>query len=282
MKYILFMCSGQSGHTALAHVLDGHRNIIIGEEIGCFIKCVKRGWNDEKIIEAVKKSSSQVKRNIRQYGTKERAFGSWRHRLGTVSKWTGAAKDLQVVGDKIGWDMVKFYAPKRDAVASGQITQELYDGLDPINKFIRRTGFEVKILHCIRNPMDHVSSWYLGRKESRKKSAITLRQAIERLDSENDIFKTVYDKNSDIIYRVYLESLINSTRPEMHRVMQFLDLAPSHAYLDGCERVLFSEPREKRHSVNWSDEDIRYLKEVMGRYEWYSYYKERDLCLKNS
>lgn len=258
MNFCKFVCPGQTGHTVLAHILDSHPDCIIAEESKLVTRIVKRSWSLDKVIDRVKASSSQVMDVYKEYGTYERPFGSYRNKFGQITKWNGRYRDLKVIGDKHGWDLLSKNRPN------------LFEIME------RRLEIPVKVIHMVRDPFEIVSSWYLGHIESnKKKSEPRIELKIDDLEKIHALSKLLcYDSKFPNVILVKLEDLIEYPRNSLIRISDFLGLDLNEEVMKGAEQVLFKSPRSYKRQVPWNRDHIKTVNEMIERYEFLEGYKQ--------
>lgn len=251
MIYCRFICSGQSGHTVLSHILDSHPNCIISEEVGIVTKVTRRDWKLAEIITRIEESSDQVMRVYAACGTWERPYGSYRNKFGRLTEWNGRHKDLKVIGDKCGWDCLD--RPKS--------TETLE----------RRLGIPVKTICLLRNPFDLISSMYLGHKKSRKrKDEPSLVKQIEDIKILTERLDSLINSNTLV---VKLEDLIFNPIDNIKNIFKFLTLNEYLPTLLAAQGVLFKSPKSQRNRVPWKRKEVSEVFNLINKYEFYKGYK---------
>lgn len=251
MIYCRFICSGQTGHTVLAHILDSHPDCIISEE--CFIvtKVTRRDWKLNPIVKRIEESSDQIMRTYSFYGKQERPYGSYRNKYGRLTEWNGRYRDLRVIGDKHGWDCL-------DRPKSTETLQ-------------RRLGIPVKTIALIRNPFDLISSIYAGHKRSKKIiSEPDLNKKIDEVEKLSNNINNLINKDT---YILRLEDLIEYPEKYLNRVFNFLGLKQYNPVIEAANKVLFSSPRSYRKQVPWKKKEIDRVFNIINKYDFYKGYK---------
>jgi hypothetical protein len=257
MIFFRFVCSGQCGHTVLAHIIDSHPNAMVSEESRVSTKVAYSKWEPEHALEVVKKSSKQVMNTYEKWGEVERPWGSYRNKFGKITEWNGKFEDLKVFGDKHGWDGI------------------LGGNSNLLFKTQRRMNTQMKVIHMVRNPYELISSWYLGHMSSSRKIDVTTvdKKVDDLIYFTEQLHEVCYERLFPDILLVKLEDLIHYTDDTLDSVFSFLGLDLPGDVLEGAKKVLFNNPREYRTQVPWTRITVKKVKEeLIDKYPFFGGY----------
>jgi len=247
-KFLTFACTGQSGHTILAAIIDAHPNAMISEELRVMRKMAKGRYSSPKeLFERVMLDS------------KNRVNGknTYRRKIGTIdSQYQGAfSRNLILLGDKCGWDSIGKYTER------GVKNRTLLEFQDNIK-------IPLLVIHALRNPFDLISNWVRGRKSS-------LSSQIEYFESTVEATQRIYydsDFPRDQIMQVRNEDLCAAPDVIIKDICIFLGLDPEKDFIGDCASIVFSKPNYRKGEVSWDDESIKKVEELVTKYKFLNGY----------
>lgn len=248
VNYCCFCCSGHSGHTIIAHIIDSHPDAIISEEMRVTYKIARRNWTKERIFEEIKKSSEQVARKALLYSQYKFPFGSWRYSLGCISPWQGQLRNRQVIGDKTGWDLIGPYLKDNNK-------NKLY--IRARNRLAKK-DMNMKVIVSLRNPFDLISTFYYGHLNSkRNRSTPILSEKIDYCRKFMEATQALcFDYKDELdLHVIRNEDLIANPKEEVSKLFKFLELEVDEYHLNTIKSFLFKKPRRKVDLVPWSEKD---------------------------
>lgn len=245
--FVTFACSGASGHTIIAAILDAHPNCMIGEEK----KVIHSKWPKDKVFQQCFKDSQNRVNSTKCY----------RNTIGKIpDQWQGKYhNELLVLGDKCGWDVV---GPRLD---SGPTTRRL----NRFRNVIKPTDH--KVIHVIRNPFDIVSAWHslkAGRKHEEHKRDIN--KAIDLYEKYARLIQGTYyemDFPLEKIIQIRNEDLCRNPEKEILKLSEFLELPINNSWLESSMRVV--RPVHRRiNEVIWPTPAKKRVDEIIKKY-WF-------------
>lgn len=222
--FCMFLGSPRSGSTLLGSLLDAHPNAVIATELDV-LKHLDRGFGRTQIYYLVVKRSEW-------FASRGSAWNDYQYSV--PGQWQGRFDTLRVLGDK------KAGATVLRLMAKPQLLQSLK----------RTIGKPIRFVHVIRNPYDNIATLHRkqgGSLEHRIERYFAMARAVVRLRDEI---------GSDAILDVRHESLLEDPRVWLTNICTYLNLNPSHKYLDDCSKIVHSSPRKSRHDVEWREEYI--------------------------
>jgi len=145
---------------------------------------------------------------------------------------------LMVVGDKCGWDAVSEYR-NRGA------TQDI------LTQFSAHMEMPVKTIVSLRHPLDNISTWVLSPKYKRiyADDNVRFRRMIRRYRRFHDAAEQLIE-GQDVFY-LYNEDLIANPNQTIQDLSDWLGLPPKRGWRRASALRVFSEPRQRRHQLNW-------------------------------
>jgi hypothetical protein len=242
--FLSFVCTGQSGHTIIAAIVDTHKHAMISEEKQVIRKFAKKRYAtvDEMYEEVIKDSTTRVQ------GT-----GSYRRRIGTIDgQWQGKYDgSIKVIGDKCGWDSIGRYKDR------GAKSKELLS-------FESWLGVPVKVIHALRNPYDIISNWTVGKPWPLKNSIKTFEQFAH--SSQKVCYDSDFPRES--ILQVRNEDLCRYPSDWIVEICHFLSLTPYPDYVDACASIIFKSPNRRISEVEWDSKSIEKVEKIINEYHF--------------
>ena len=121
----------------------------------------------------------------------------------------------------------------------------------------------LRLIHVVRNPFDMVARIAKqkikdGTDEERRAKATAY---IGRLAGIND---EVITRGGYPVLTVRQESLIADPRAELTGMCEFLGVEAPPDYLDACAGIVFPEPHQTRGLLEWSDEQVAAVEQVIA------------------
>ena len=235
----LFIGYGRSGHSLVGSLLDAHENALIAHELH-ILRLITQGKNQHEIYQAIVNfadESRQRRKNWMGYSYEIK------------NSWQGAFRQLRVIGDKKGAGTNVFIMNDPTLIA----------------RLIETFGERLKFIHVIRNPYDNIASIYTTFEKNKARPF-------------DEIIANYFDKASNVkrvkadgripVYDVHLEHLIARPGRTLERLCAFLSLTCSEDFLARCVEVIFKEPRPARFDVAWSEAQLAYVAQQIGRFDF--------------
>lgn len=243
-KFLTFACTGQSGHTIIAAILDAHPNAMISEE-----KMVIR-----KIAKGRFKTPDDMFEHV-MYDSRTRVQGknSYRRKIGTIEGQGQYEGKLEVLGDKCGWDAIGRYKDR------GVPNTAILD-------FEQSIGVPVYVIHALRNPYDIIANWYLGKTRGDMEGAIShyedLAHATQKVYYESEL-------PDGRILQVRNEDLCANPFSVIVNMCSFLGLEWDNTdHVPRCAKIIFKNPNRRRDEISWCDEDLKRISDIIDRYSF--------------
>jgi hypothetical protein len=233
--FLLFIGYPRSGHTLVGSLLNAHRNMLVGHELNV-LHYVKRHFTRAQIYWMLHQQDQAFSAIGRQWTTYD---------YQVPNQWQGRHERLEIVGDKHGNGATSLLAERPDVLA----------------KLRRTVGVPVKMLHIVRHPLDNIATMsrkYQCTLDEAARTYLALCETNARLCS---------DRQNEVL-TVHLEDVVRQPQRELLKMLAFLNLPADIGYLTDCASIVFSEPRQSRHSVEWPDETLRHLAAEAKKY-WF-------------
>ena len=279
--FVLFIGYPRSGHSIIGSLLDAHPNVVMAHEFN--------------VLQWTKKMPNYTKRqlfnmlflnsyhNAFEEGTRTRNYKGYN--LTLDNSWQGRYREyVDVIGDKNGDKVSKLFLEDPDGFRS--LLKKLQDVV----------SVPVRLIHCVRNPYDIVSTMMLYQlKQTRhQKGLITnLRKASETsaqdkqlytndgaqshwikhhfdlADSVMRISQSLVNRSTQML-EVHNHELVSSPEETVLKLCQFLEIKCSREFVRACGNKVFSELSRTRFAIHWSERAKRVME---GRFQKYPFFK---------
>lgn len=244
LKYfLLFLGRGRSGSSLCGGLISCHPNVILPhqKEIKDFI------FENESCLY-----------NLLLEAQKQKQF-IWEP-LRNRSEWKNVKKygDIQVIGTK----------------KQGTLIKSIYD-FSKLRELKKKISVPIKFINTYRNPFDNIATIYnKSQKTKYIKQGINMKNLNRAI---NYYFKGIQMTqeviNCESTLNVQHENLVNNTREVLTEICQFLNLPLINDYLIFCESIVWKYPRQTRHLVDWSKQDILKVNKLKNNYDFLKEYK---------
>ena len=238
--FVMFIGHPRSAHTLVGFLLDAHPNIIVASQTSG-LKYVKHGFTKQQLFCVMLQNSQRVAKVGR---------GQRRYSYEVPNQWQGRFQKLQIIGDSTGLTRLR-----RTPIL--------------LTYLRRRLGkVELKLIHCIRNPYDNISTMKL-------RSGRTLQAAV---DAYFPICETVEHIKNELakgaVHDLRHEHLVADPKVTLKGLCDFLGVSADESYYEDCASIVYKSPHKSRSEVPWNQELIAAVKSRMSRFgflEGYSY-----------
>ena len=242
--YCMFIGYARSGHSLIGALLDAHPNVIIADQLDA-LESIQAGVGKQDLFELLlHNSQSSVQRG--------RARGG--HAYTVPGQWQGRFTTLRVIGDKKGQ----------------RATVRLREDPELLRKLGQTVGLPIKLFHVIRNPYDNIATKYLKRS---RHGAVDLHSLIEE---HFVLCRTVADVKRHVdkqnILDIHHESMVENPLGGLRALCEFLGIDCPDDYATACSQIVFSSPNKSRRDIEWSQDNIEYVRESMASYDFLSGY----------
>ena len=244
--FCLFIGYPKSGHSLVGALLDAHPDVVIAKATNPLALVAVDGMpRDEAFAMLLESSREEALRGRKQN----------KYRYGVEGQWQGQARTLRVLGDKF----------------SDRTTKRIAKSPEALGIFAREVGVPLRLIHVVRNPFDMVARIAKqkikdGTDEERRARATDY---IGRLAGIND---GVIARGDYPVLTVRQESLIADPRAELGGMCEFLGVEAPSDYLDACAAIVFPEPHQTRGLLEWSDEQVAAVQQVIAAHSFFSGY----------
>lgn len=238
--FVMFIGYPRSAHTLVGFLLDAHPNIVVASQTSG-LKYLKHGFTKEQLFYVMLQNSQRVAK----IGRGQRPYS-----YQVPNQWQGRFQNLKIIGDSTGLTRLRR-------------TPTLLSFLK------RRLGrVELKLIHCIRNPYDNISTMKL-------RSDQTLQAAIDAYFPMCQTVEHVKHELADgAVHDLRHEHLVADPKVTLKRLGEFLGVSADESYYEDCASIIYKSPHNSRSEVTWSQELIADVKSRMSRFSFlrgYSY-----------
>jgi Sulfotransferase family len=239
--YCMFIGYPRSGHSLLGALLDAHPRVVISHELDS-LDLIGAGYGRLALFEAIIAHDAEFTRSGREwYGYDYRVPGEWQGRYDV----------LEVIGDKKGGGSTLLLAEHPDLLA----------GLRQVVKV------PLRLIHHVRNPYDNVAT-------IARRTSWTLDAALDHyLRLCSTVSSVLAGCDPTEVIEIRHEQLVQSLRPELGRVCEFLGVSPSPSYLDACASVVFPDARRTRDEAEWTPAAVDRVNAAIATYPFLSGYQ---------
>ena len=238
--YVMFIGYPRSAHTLVGFLLDAHPNIVVASQTSG-LKYVKHGFTKGQLFYVMLQNARQVA---------EVGRGQRRYSYRVPNQWQGRFQTLKVIGDSTGLSRVR----KNPA-----LLMSLKNTLGDVS---------LKVIHCIRNPYDNISTMAVRRKhtlQATTEAYFSMCETVEKIKS---------DLGDGAVYDLQHERLVADPKDTLRHLCGFLGVGADNGYCEDCATLIFKSPHKSRLEVSWSPELIADVKLKIGRFSFladYSY-----------
>lgn len=235
----LFIGYPRSGHTLIGSLLDAHPEAVIAHELD-LLRFVYARFSRAQMF-------AMLLDNAQQAAASGSTWGGYTYAV--PGQWQGRFDRIGVIGDK-------------HAEAT---TSRLHLSPWLLRRIPRALGSPVKYLHVVRNPYDNIATI------SKKSFTIHPKLVGPRRDTLQDSIEYYFalcqtvawvrqERPADVL-DVRHEDFVCTPAHELARICAFLNLPPHDDYLRDCARVVNTEPRQSRATIDWHDDTIAQVQE---------------------
>ena len=225
--FTFFVGNHRSGTTLTRSILDAHSEVMISNEL-IIVKYVKQGERWETIL-------GRIERNVKKFKQKP-IWTGYNYKVDIHFKKN---KTIKVIGDK------KAYLT----------TMLLIQDPPLLSKLIKWSPLPIKVIHCVRNPYDVIST------KSRR-----INQSIDSIITT--YFKAEFAASQvgkivgkDNYFQFYHEDLIYNPHQTINQLLQFFHLEAPEQYYQACSKLIYDRPNKSRYKSEWSEQEKKNVQE---------------------
>ncbi len=242
-NYCMFIGHGRTGHSLVGSLLNGHPEMVISHELDA-LRLLDRA--------RVPVTQNQLFAAILQRDAEFTELGrEWtKYSYDVPGTDQGEFDRLRVIGDKKG----------------GASTRRLGYSPELLGTLREAISVPLRVIHVVRNSFDTIAS-------RRNMKQVWADYGIEKYFANADNVELVAEMlEDDELLRVHHEDLIADTPGVMERLCSFLDVEPAEEYLAACDEFVFDSPKQTRHEIEWTDEEIERIERKNAEYDWLARY----------
>ena len=294
-KFVFFIGYPRSGHSIIGSFMDAHPHMVIAHEFMLFKKL--RNLNEVQELDQIELLQSKSYLFDSLYNSSiEAAMSGWRSKdrnvknytLSVDSPWLGMYdRYISVIGDKSGGKTAKMYLQEPEQFTAHY--QQLKKTLE----------IPIKVIHCIRNPYDMVSTnalyltGYMRNDEtfvsnfklwmSKLKYSEFIKAQFNHeniLNKSIDLFKNqtiAVMKIADLVgaqnvLNIHNSDLVNDPNSTLTKICYFLEVKCSPEYLRSCSEKVFKSTSKSRKLVVWPQRLRDIMDNLIKRYTFFHRY----------
>lgn len=243
----LFVGHVKSGGSLLGAMIDAHTDAVLADEVDV-LDHLDQGFSRDQLLRI-------LVRNARREALKGRVTA---RRLGGYSLaipdlWQGRHRVVRVIGES----------------RAGPTTRRLGDDSDHLER-LRRFAHpaELRFIHVVRNPLDPIGAMVRRGGRSVEEACRDYAAQVARLERIRS-----WLEDGEIL-TVHYEELVESPESTLSRVIGFLGLDTTVAYLSACSDLVDpGRPGERRY-VDWSPADLERVRGMVDSCAFLGRYRE--------
>jgi hypothetical protein len=242
--YCLFVGHGRTGHSLVGSLLNGHSEMVVSHELDA-LRLLDRAQ--------VPVSRNQLFSAILQRDAEFTGLGrEWeKYSYNVPGTDQGEFDRLRVIGDKKG------AASTRRLGTTPELLGELRETV----------SVPIRAVHVVRNPFDTIAS-------RRKLKETWQEYGIEKYFANADNVELISEMlDEDELFRLHHEDLISDTAGVLSDLCAFHGVEADEEYLSACEEFVFDSPKQTRHEIEWSDDEIERIERKNQEYDWLEQYR---------
>lgn len=239
--FCIFIGYGKSGHTLIGALLDAHPNIVLSIELNA-LKIIQ----DNPLITKDKLFKKIINR-AKQFRINDCIWTNYSYEV--PGQYQGKFARIKVIGDKKG----------------GNSSLLLRKDLDLLDQFRDLVNMEIKLIHVMRNPFDIIATGLKHRRQDWK----IIETFNKMAEGVNLVKEKIY---SDNLFDIKHEEFLRKPREILYDLCSYLNVIPHSDYLNACASTVRSKPHESRHEIDWPDNWIEDIQNIIDRYIFLKHY----------
>jgi len=233
----VFIGHVKSGGSLLGSMIDAHPEALVSDEVD-LLRYLEAGFGREQLCHLVEKGSRREAMKGRVTARRLEPYS-----LAVPGSAQGHAELVRVLGD------TRAGPTTRRLAAHPELLERLDDVMGPT---------QPKFIHVVRNPFDPISAMV-------RRGQRTFSNAIQ--DYADQCHRLVDLRDAlppERLLTVRYESFTHDPTAGLAEVCGFLGLGTTTAYLDGCARVIEPDRPGERSSLDWGEESIDSVVDLIG------------------
>lgn len=239
--YCMFVGYPRSGHSLIGALLDAHPHVVVAHELNALMY-IRAGFSRRQILALLLERS-------REFSATGNRWSGYTYRV--PNQYQGSFKSLKIIGDKQG----------------GISAQYLYLYPDLFGRLLAVMGPETKFIHVIRNPFDNITTMF--KRETKPSLAENIDLYFELCSGVAGAKQQVH---SPYWHDLHFESFVGDPAAALQSLCRFLNVPAAADYVQDCAGIVFSSPRQTRHSITWSPADRQRVMDECRSYPFLSEY----------
>lgn len=259
-RFCMFVGYPRSAHSLIGSLLSAHPDAVISHELD-LLRYVKHNYSREQLYTLI------IERD-KWFSKRGRNWTGYDYDV--PGQYQGRFKTLKLIGDKKG--MMTAYRIQQDP----SLITKLHDIVQ----------HPVTWIHVVRHPWDNITtmcrkSGYPSLHDAMNRYAdlcagvkIT-EQRLAELSGEKDRSAKNDEHGQESGHRFitrYAEEFNTNTKAELVAYCESLDLEPHQDFIDACASVVFQSPKQTRHDMEWSTDNLKQLARLCETYPWLNRY----------
>ena len=241
-RFCFFIGYARSGHTLVASLLDAHRDVVISNELDAF-RYFEHGFRKRQVY-------GLILWHERLFSHEKRGFD-----YSVRGEHQREASHLQVIGDKRG-------------AATGFRLAADPSLLEHTRHLVK---VPIRVIQHARNPFDVIAT--NARVEAGPDAEPRLTEAIRWFGMwSNNLARIRPHLGPDELIETYHEELVSAPATVLSQLCTFIGVRADGPYLENCASSVWPSPRVSRHTVDWSEEQIDAVLEIISSHSWLNRY----------
>jgi hypothetical protein len=245
-NFCLFIGSPRSGHTLVSAILDAHPMIVVDSTEKNLTQLVNKGFSREQIFYILQTGAYEFAKS----GKSKTGYA-----YEIKDQWQGKFEDLRV----IGVDYISSVLDFHENPALLNIIQE-------------RINCNIKFIHVVRNPFDTISTMTI-----RNLLGLSLKN---RIDYYNQVCEAAYflqnKLESSSLITVKHEDFLAEPGRLIGEICSFINIDTCNNYIESCNSIINPIPHKSRNKIDWSNEQITFIKSLIEKYDFLKDYQYND------
>lgn len=294
-KFVFFVGHPRSGHSIVGSFMDAHPHMVIAHEFMLFSRLSKTIPFRESTTLNSKADLFNALYSHSAYdstsGWRSKEENSKNYTLSVESLWQGTYdRYISIIGDKSGGKTSNAY------VHSPEDFKTQYRQLQEM------IGIPIKVIYCVRNPYDLISTSALYDKGARTRSVnqneyVSLfKSRMRKLEGE-EFMKARFDDEKilesrvnklqneskavveitnlvgpDNVLEIHNTDLVRDPNKTLTKLCIFLEVECPPNYIQACSAMVFRSVFKSRELVVWTQRLQRMVQEIIQTYSFFNRY----------
>lgn len=242
-RYCMFIGHGRTGHSLVGSLLNGHSEMVVSHELDAL-----RVLDQARVPVTRDQFFAAILQRDDEFNKLGREWTKYTYDVPGTAQ--GEFDRLRVIGDKKG----------------AATTRRLGQHPELLGALRETVSVPIRLVHVVRNPFDTIAS-------RRKLLDVWKEYGVEKYFANADNVELVSDMLAeDELFRLHYEDLVRDTAGVLADLCEFVGVDADEDYLSACEDFVFDSPKQTRHDIEWTDEEIERIEGNNRDYDWLEQY----------